>query len=371
MTTPPGYAGNPIDTEGVSGNTGAASSGTQNRASNTETATPAGATFSGPNTAPPAVTGTGDTTGTNGTSTSFTPTSTLVSGTIDTQMLGWPQTPGVVQAFRAPDTKIGYLDGTGARDTTWTDRPLTDGTVRPDIMSNYPGTLETGNIGAPTGPVGTGIPAAPNAPTLTAGNGSIKVTWTAPADPSNAPVLGYLILSSTGGTAYAGRADRSLNFDTVVPNQAYTFKVAARNVNGLGPFSAASASASAYNAEETDVAEPAGLWAQNTANPVYKPDGTFVAGTGLAGIPAAPTSPTLTAGAAGILNATWVAPTTGGKLTGYTVTLSTGQTKNVAAGTLTAQFTGLTTGTATTVRVTAVGPLGSTQSVASASVNVP
>jgi hypothetical protein len=371
MTTPPGYAGNPIDTEGVSGNPGAASSGTQNQASNTETSTPAGQGYGGATVpAAPAATPP-DTSGTNGTSSTYTPTSTLVSGTIDTRAVGWPSTPGVVQAYRAADLKVGYLDGTGARDTTWTDRPLSDGTTRPDIMTNYPGTVETGNIGAPTGTVGTGIPVAPSAPTLVAGNGSITVNWTAVADPSNAKVLGYVILSSTGGTAYAGRADRSYVFDTVVPNQAYTFKVAARNVNGLGPFSAASASASAYNAEETDATEPGGLWAANTANPVYKPDGTFVAGTGLAGIPNAPTSPTLTQGAAGILNATWVAPTTGGKLTSYTVTLSTGQTKSVAAGTLTAQFTGLTTGTATTVRVTAVGPLGSTQSVASASVNVP
>lgn len=377
MTTPPGYAGNPIDTEGVSGNTGAAPSGTQNRASNAETATPSGAAFGGgptgtaqnPNTA---VSGTTETSGAGqGSSTSFTPVDTSLSGTLDTRTIGWPVTPGVTQAYRAADLKIGYLDGMGARDTTWTDRPLTDGTVRPNLMTNYPGTLESANIGAPSGPVGTGVPVAPgSAPTVVAGAGLINVFWTTVADPSNAPVRGYVVMSSTGGTAYASRTDRTVAFDTVVPNVGYTFRVAARNDNGLGPFSVASGSATAWNAEENDSGKPGGLWGANTANPIYRPNGTVVAGSGLAGTPGAPTSPVLTQGATGVLNAAWTAPV-GGKVVSYTVVLSTGQSKSVSSATVSTSFSGLTPTTATTFRVTAVGSVGSTQSAASASVNVP
>lgn len=377
MTTPPGYSGTETDTEGVSGNTGAASSGTQSTATNTETSTTGG--FGGranygqtpdPNTLD---TGTRDTSGAGqGTSTSFTPTSTAISGTLDTQTVGWPQTPGVTQAYRAPNTQVGYLDGTGSRDTTWTDRPLSDGSTRPDLMTTYTGTLDSYYVGAPTGPVGTGVPAAPGAaPTVAAGPGQITVNWTAVADPANAPVRGYVIRNSTGGTIFAGRADRSAIFDTVVPDQAYTFTVAARNDNGTGPFSAVSASVSAWNSEEADVSKPGGLAAANSANPIYKPDGTVVAGSGTLGTPGAPTGVTLAGAGAGKLNATWVAPTTGGKVVSYTVTLSTGQTLSVASTVLTAQFTGLTTGTATTARVTAVGTVFNTQSAASASVNVP
>jgi hypothetical protein len=365
------------DTEGVSGNPGAASLGTQRIVGNAETATPAGAGYGGgptglvpnPNTA---ASGTPDTTGA-GTSANvnFTPVSTALSGTNDTQLLGWPQTTGVSQAYRAPNTVVGALGGAGALDTTRTDSPITNGSARPDLMSIYTGTLESALIGAPTGPVGTGVPVAPAAPTVTAGDGSVKVNWVAVADPANALVRGYIIQNNTLGTMYATRADSSVVFDTVVPDVQYTFKVAARNDAGLGPFSPASAAVSAYNAEEVDVNEPGGLRPYGAINPIYNPDGTAKVGSGTAGTPGAPTGVVETAGAVGVLNVAWVAPTTGGRVVSYTVTLSSGQSKSIAAGTLTAQFTGLTSTTPTTARVTAVGTVFNTQSAASASVNVP
>jgi hypothetical protein len=126
----------------------------------------------------------------------------------------------------------------------------------------------------------------------------------------------------------------------------------------------------AYNPDEADVNKPGGLDPYWALNPIYGPDGTVKAGSGVLGTPGAPTSPVLTQGATGVLNATWVAPA-GGKVQSYTVTLSTGQTKSVSSATLTTSFTGLTPTTATTFRVTAVGTVGSTQSVVSPSVNVP
>lgn len=347
MTTPPGYTGTEIDTEGVSGNTGAAASGTQYIASDTETSTPAGAAYGGgptgttqdPNTV---ISSTPDTTNAGTSSnTTFTPTSTLLSGTIDTRPVGWPQTPGVAQAYRAPNSQVGYIDGAvGARDTTWTDRPLSDGSTRTDLMTEYTGTLESALIGAPTGPVGTAVPAAPSAPTATAGPGTITVSWTPVADPTNGEVRQYLILSSTGGTIYAGRNATSAVFQNVLPDVQYTFKVAARCDAGIGAFSAASNAVGAWNPEENDASKPGGLWAANTVNPVYTPDGVIKAGTG--GRPTAPTALTLTTAATGSVVASWTASSGIAPAGGYTVTLSNGATHNVANSVATYTFTGQT-----------------------------
>lgn len=382
MTTPPGYnAGqSQIDTEGVVGEPGAAPLGTQRVASDTDTTgTGKGAYGGGPTGLTPdpnvAITHTPDTegigTGANG---PYVPNvNPLLSGNVRTDMVGWPQTPGVTQAYRAPNTTIGYMS-VMERDTTRTDQPTSDGNgaTRVDLQTKYTGTLFSANVGAFSPAMGTGTPATPNAPTVAAGPRSATVSWTAVADPSNAEILDYVILGSTGGTTFAPRNATSVVVTNLVPDTNYTFKVAARNVNGIGAFSAASATVQAWNPDEADYAKPGGLAAANTANPIYNPDGTFKAGSGLAGIPGTPAAPTLAAGAAGHLVVTWVAPTSGGELTSYTVTLSTGQSvTGLTPTTLTYNFGGLTTGTATTATVTAVGPLGSHTSAASNSVNVP
>lgn len=376
MTTPPGYAGNQTDTEGVSGNTGAASRGTQDRAANTETATPAG--YGGdPDTglaplAGTSATGTTDTSGTNSDNDApFTASPNYLTGTVDTQTIGWPQTAGVTKAYRAPDTKIGYVGGAGAADTTWTDRPISDGTTRPDYVQNMTGTLESALIGS-TGPTSALVPVAPaGTPTAVTGPRQVTVSWTGVADPAaTAPVTGYVILGSTGGTTFVGENVTSAVVTNLDPGQTYRFRVAARNKNGVGPYGALSAAVRPYNPDVPDVLKPGGLDAYSAQNPIYGPDGSVKAGSGTLGTPGAPTGVTLTQGATGVLNVTWVAPA-GGKVQSYTVTLSTGQTKSVSAATLTTSFTGLTPTTPTTATVTAVGTVGSTQSAPSASVNVP
>jgi hypothetical protein len=371
MSTPPGYSGQETDTEGVTGEPGAAPRGTQDQASNTDTSgtTRASGAYT-PNINPP-ISSTPDTegigTGANG---PYVPTPPpLLSGTVSTLSQGWPPTPGVTQPYRAPTQGIGYLSSEA--DTTWTDRPISDGTVRNDYVQNMSGTLESGNIGS-IGPVSALVPVAPaGTPTVVAGARQVTVTWSTVADPhATAPVLGYVVVGSTGGTTYVGRGITSAVVTNLVPDQNYTFRVLARNRNGNGPLGTASAAAQPWNPDEPDVNKPGGLDSYWKQNPIYGPDGTVKAGSGTLGTPNAPTSPVLTQGATGVLNLAWVAPASGPRVVSYTATLSTGQTKTGLTGSPTS-FTGLTSTTATTARVTAVGTVGSTQSVASPSVNVP
>lgn len=376
MTTPPGYTGNQTDTSGVSGNTGAAPDGTQDEASTAETSTPSG--YGGdPDTGlapdPNAqVTGTFETSGTNSENDgAWTASTNYLSGTVDTQTIGWPQTTGVSQEYRAPTQGVGYVDAVGSADTTWTDRPITDGTVRDDYVQNMTGTLESGLIGS-TGPTSDLVPVAPaGTPTVTAGSRSATVSWSAVADPhATAPVLGYVILGSTGGTTFVGDDVTTAKVENLVPGVDYKFRVAARNKNGTGPYSALSAAVQAYNPDATDVNKPAGLDPYWSQNPIYGPDGTVKTGSGTLGTPGAPTGVTLTQGAVGVLDVSWTAPA-GGKVQSYTVELSTGETDSVDADVLETSFSGLTPTTSTTATVTAVGTVGSTTSEPSAAVAVP
>lgn len=373
MTTPPGYSGQETDTEGVVGEAGAAPRGTQDQASNTDTTgTSANSGAYTPDINPP-VNGTLDTegigTGANGPYVPNPPP--LLTGTVDTQYMGWPQTAGVTQAYRAPNTTIGYLSSEA--DTTHTDTPISDGTVRNDYQQNLSGTLETGNIGS-IGPVSTLVPVAPaGTPSVSAGARSVIVSWATVADPdATAPVLGYVIVGSTGGTAYTNRGTTTAVVQNLVPDQAYTFRVYARNRNGDGPLGTVSGSVTPYNPDEPDTGKPGGLdpyWAQN---PIYGPDGTVKAGSGLSGRPGAPTGVTLTGTTtAGVVNVAWTAPTSGGTLKSYTVTLSSGQTRSIAVGTLTTQFTGVTSGAAITGTVTSVGSVANATSTASAAFGKP
>ncbi len=377
MTTPPGYSGQESDTEGVSGNAGAAPRGTQDRASNAETSTPAGAAYGGGSNVQTGgtLTGTPDTegigTGANGPYVPVLPP--LLTGTVDTQYIGWPQTAGVTQAYRAPNTAIGLVGAAGGLDTTRTDTPISDGSVRNDYQQNLSGTTETGSIGA-IGPVSALVPVAPaGTPTVAAGARSVTVSWATVADPdATAPVLGYIVVGSTGGTAYTGRGVTSVVVTNLVPDLPYTFQVLARNRNGNGPLGSASAAATPWNPDEPDAGKPGGLdpyWAQN---PIYGPDGTVKAGSGLQGRPGAPTGAVLSGnGTVGSVVATWVAPASGGTVLSYTVTLSSGQTKTVPAGTLTTTITGVASATAITGTVTANGAVANATSTASAAFGKP
>lgn len=375
MTTPPGYSGQETDTEGVYGETGAAPRGTQDQASNSDTTgTSLSATTYVPDINPP-VSGTPDTegigTGANG---PYVPdVNPLLTGTVDTQTVGWPETPGVTQDYRPADLTTGYLTGAGSADTTWTDRPISDGSDRSNYMQNMTGTTETGSIGS-IGPVADVVPVAPaGTPSVVAGPRSVTVSWATVADPdATAPVLGYTVVGSTGGTAYTNRGTTTAVVTNLVPDQNYTFKVLARNRNGNGPLGTASSAIAPYNPDEPDAAKPGGLDPYWKLNPIYNPDGTVKTGSGTLGRPNAPTGVTLAGdGVVGDVVATWTAPTSGGIVSSYTVTLSSGQTKTVSNSVLTATLTGVSSATAITATVTSDGSVADATSTASAAFGKP
>jgi hypothetical protein len=69
----------------------------------------------------------------------------------------------------------------------------------------------------------------------------VTVGWTAPADPSNAPVRGYYITSSRGDTFVVARGTSAVvEVEQSVP---ITFQVAAFNANGTSAKTAATSPA--------------------------------------------------------------------------------------------------------------------------------
>lgn len=91
------------------------------------------------------------------------------------------------------------------------------------------------------GNVWPSVPGAPTSPVATAGNASASVAFVAPADtgyPAGA-IIGYRVTSSPGGFTGTG-ATSPVTVTGLTNGTAYTFTVAAQNVNGYGPESVAS-----------------------------------------------------------------------------------------------------------------------------------
>lgn len=85
------------------------------------------------------------------------------------------------------------------------------------------------------------VPGAPTSPVATARNMSASIAFTAPADtgfPANA-ITGYRVTSTPGGFTGTGLTS-PVTVSGLTNGTAYTFTVAAQNVNGYGPESAAS-----------------------------------------------------------------------------------------------------------------------------------
>jgi len=176
---------------------------------------------------------------------------------------------------------------------------------------------------------------APTSLAATGGNAQVSLTWTAPSYNGGSAITDYSVQfsSNSGSTWTTFSRTASTTASQVVTGltngTAYVFRVAGMNSNGTGTYTAASSSV------------------------------TPIAGTP----PNAPTSLTATAGNAQ-LSLAWTAPSAPGTsaISGYTVeyTPSGGSAQTVSTGSTSTSYTltGLTNGTAYTVRVAGVSAVG-------------
>ena len=194
---------------------------------------------------------------------------------------------------------------------------------------------------------GTGVapaaaPGAPTAVTATAGNATAGVTWTAPSSAGTSPITGYTVQAFNGaaavGTPLAVAATtRSATVSGLANGTTYTVHVKAVNAIGAGA---------------------AGV--SNAVAPKAPP------------LPGTPTSVTATRGN-GSATVHWVAPTTGGAVTGYQVRVSTagvqvGALRSAASTARSLVVTGLKNGTTYSVQVRALSAGGAGALSAAASV---
>ncbi len=160
-------------------------------------------------------------------------------------------------------------------------------------------------------------PGAPTAVAATAGDGSARITWTAPADDGGAAITRYTATASPGGKSCTWTSgELACTISELTNGTAYSVTVTATTLAGT---SAASSAA--------------------TVTPGRTPG-----------------APTAARATAGLLRATvtWKAPTdTGGGITGYTATASPGGASCTTTGALTCTITGLLNTKAYTVTVAA------------------
>ena len=90
-------------------------------------------------------------------------------------------------------------------------------------------------------PVALTAPHAPMNVTAKPGNKNVVVKWDAPASDSGAKIFAYIVLGDPSGAKIVGGGDHTAVVTGLTNGRAYTFKVAAMNKVGMGPFSAPSA----------------------------------------------------------------------------------------------------------------------------------
>ena len=205
-------------------------------------------------------------------------------------------------------------------------------------------------VGTPVGGIDTELralfaPASPTSVTAAAGNAQATLSWTAPTVLAQTPITDYTVQFSTnsGSTWQTFTRDAATATSAVVTGlangTAYVFRVAAVNGVGMGAYTAAS------NSVTPTVGTP----------------------------PNAPTPLTATPGNTQVSLA-WTAPSAPGTyaISGYTVEYTpaggSAQTVNTGSTSTTYTLTGLTNGTAYTVRVAALSAAGTGAFTASSSV---
>ena len=217
----------------------------------------------------------------------------------------------------------GTCSTTGA--TTCTASGLTNGTLYTFHVTatNAVGTGPESNAASATPQAAATVPGAPTNLVATAGDTTVQLTWSAPADDGGSPITGYTVTGSPGGTCSTTGAT-TCTASGLTNGTLYTFHVTATNAVGTGPESnAASATPQAA-----------------------------------ATVPGAPTNLVATAGDTTV-QLTWSAPADdgGSPITGYTVTGSPGGTCSTTGAT-TCTASGLTNGTLYTFHVTATNAVG-------------
>jgi titin len=179
------------------------------------------------------------------------------------------------------------VDGVAQDPTTFTSPAtsqtmtgLTNGTTYTFVVAAVNGA----GIGPDSTPSNAIVPAvdpvAPSAPTPTLvvpGNGSVKVSWSAPASTGGSPVTGYVVTPYVAGVAQASTTLRSAATTATITGltngTTYTFRIAASNVAGVGEQSVDSSPAGAgapsppgfQSAQPGDKAAKVG-WAAPAAN---------------------------------------------------------------------------------------------------------
>jgi len=140
-----------------------------------------------------------------------------------------------------------FADGTSAS-TTATVTGLTNGTsyVFRIAATNAFGTSAYSSASSAVTPAG--VPATPSAPTPTAGNASVSLSWTAPSANGSAITDYKIYYATSAGGSYTLFADTvsttaSVTVTGLTNGTAYYFKIAAVNAVGDSALSAASTSA--------------------------------------------------------------------------------------------------------------------------------
>lgn len=108
-------------------------------------------------------------------------------------------------------------------------------------------------------------------------NRGVTVKWIPPT--TQIDIIGFVIQSDPGlGTVYAAANLTKKDFTQVIPATPYRFRVAAWNARGQGAWSEYSDYVTPLN---TNAVPTGSLDPVNSVNPVYLPDGSVKAGTGL------------------------------------------------------------------------------------------
>lgn len=238
----------------------------------------------------------------------------------------------------AQTARVLQVNGTPAA-TTGTVTGLTNGTAYTFRVTatNSVGTSASFGVSGSITPATT--PGAPTIGSMTAGDASVTVRWTAPGATGGSAITGYVVTPYIGTAAQTAvnvtGTGTSTNVTGLTNGTAYTFKVAAVNVMGTGAQSAASASTTPF------------------------------------GVPGAPTGVSAVPGNQS-LYLTWAAPASNGgsAITGYTVTrfangvsqgtTSAGTNTNLTVNSLVNGTTYTFTVTATNARGTSAASVAST-----------